>query len=195
MCVLILWHLPPACDEGDILIYIYINIYIYIYIYIYTYIYIYIYIYIHIHIHIHIYIYTHAHFLSLSFTGRDIPALDVGRPCSDLVGNHVVRTVSKVLCLKSLRTSRCCWAYTSFQTDSRLFRLTQTRISRCLAKVAAARAAPLVLSRPPQLRRVPAPVVITGLFSLFLLRKHFITEKILKKKSGDVNDEANFSQG
>ena len=86
-------------------------------------------------------------------------ALDAGRPWSDLVTNHVVRTVSKVLCLRSLRTSRCCWAYTSFQTDSRLFRLTQTRISRCLAKVAAARAAPLVLSRPPQLRRVPAPAL------------------------------------
>ncbi len=38
-----------------------------------------------------------------------------------------------------------------------------------------------------------ASVVVTGLLSLFLLRKHFITEKILKKKSGDVNDEANFS--
>ena len=86
-------------------------------------------------------------------------ALGAGRPWSDLVTNHVVRTVSKVLCLRSLRTSRCCWAYTSFQTDSRLFRLTQTRISRCLAKVAAARAAPLVLSRPPQLRRVPAPAL------------------------------------
>jgi hypothetical protein len=36
-------------------------------------------------------------------------------------------------------------------------------------------------------------VVVTGLFSLFLLRKHFITEKKFKKKSGDVNDEANFS--
>ena len=84
-------------------------------------------------------------------------ALGVGHPWSDLVTIHVVCTVSKVLCLRSLRTSRCCWAYTSFQTDSRLFRLTQTRISRCLAKVAAARAAPLVLSRPPQLRRVPAP--------------------------------------
>jgi len=36
-------------------------------------------------------------------------------------------------------------------------------------------------------------VVITGLFSLFLLRKHFITEIFFKKKSGDVNDEANFS--
>ena len=82
-------------------------------------------------------------------------ALDAGRPWSDLVTNHIVRTVSKVLCLRSLRTSRCCWAY-SFQTASRLFRLTQTRISRCLAKAAAARAAPLVLSRPPQLRRVPA---------------------------------------
>jgi len=66
---------------------------------------------------------------------------------------------SKVLCLRSLRTSRCCWAYTSFQTASRLFRLTQTRISRCLAKAAAARAASLVLSRPPQLRRVPAPAL------------------------------------
>ena len=86
-------------------------------------------------------------------------ALGAGRPWSDLVTNHVVRTVSKVLCLRSLRTSRCCWAYTSFQTASRLFRLTQTRISRCLAKVAAARAAPLVLSRPPQLRRVPVPAL------------------------------------
>ena len=37
-------------------------------------------------------------------------ALDAGRPWSDLVTNHVVRTVSKVLCLRSLRTSRCCWA-------------------------------------------------------------------------------------
>jgi hypothetical protein len=36
-------------------------------------------------------------------------------------------------------------------------------------------------------------VVNTGPFSLFLLRKHFITEKFKKKKSGDVNDEANFS--
>ncbi len=35
--------------------------------------------------------------------------------------------------------------------------------------------------------------MIAGLFFLFLLRKHFITEKNLKKKSGDVNDEANFS--
>ena len=35
-------------------------------------------------------------------------------------------------------------------------------------------------------------VVWSGLFSLFLLRKHFITEKKFKKKSGDVNDEANF---
>ncbi len=30
-------------------------------------------------------------------------------------------------------------------------------------------------------------------YFLFLLRKHFITEKFYKKKSGDVNDEANFS--
>ena len=37
-------------------------------------------------------------------------ALGAGRPWSDLVTNHVVRTVSKVLCLRSLRTSRCCWA-------------------------------------------------------------------------------------
>jgi hypothetical protein len=36
-------------------------------------------------------------------------------------------------------------------------------------------------------------VVVTGLFSLFLLRKHFITEIFFKKKSGNVNDEANFS--
>jgi len=38
-----------------------------------------------------------------------------------------------------------------------------------------------------------AIVVFTGVFTNFLLRKHFITEKNLKKKSGDVNDEANFS--
>jgi len=36
-------------------------------------------------------------------------------------------------------------------------------------------------------------VVYPGLFSLFLLRKHFITEFFFKKKSGDVNYEANFS--
>ena len=36
-------------------------------------------------------------------------------------------------------------------------------------------------------------VVVTGPFINFLLHNHFITEKILKKKSGDVNDEANFS--
>ena len=36
--------------------------------------------------------------------------MGAGRPWSDLVTNHVVRTVSKVLCLRSLRTSRCCWA-------------------------------------------------------------------------------------
>ena len=36
-------------------------------------------------------------------------------------------------------------------------------------------------------------VVVTGQFINFLLRKHFITEIFLKKKSGDVNDEANFS--
>jgi hypothetical protein len=36
-------------------------------------------------------------------------------------------------------------------------------------------------------------VVVTGPFIIFLLHNHFITEKILKKKSGDVNDEANFS--
>ena len=33
---------------------------------------------------------------------------------------------------------------------------------------------------------------MSGEFSLFLLHNHFITEKIYKKKSGDVNDEANF---
>jgi len=31
---------------------------------------------------------------------------------------------------------------------------------------------------------------MSGLFSLFLLRKHFITETKFKKKSGDVNYEA-----
>ncbi len=36
-------------------------------------------------------------------------------------------------------------------------------------------------------------VVITGPFINFLLHNHFITEFFLKKKSGDVNDEANFS--
>ncbi len=36
-------------------------------------------------------------------------------------------------------------------------------------------------------------VVVTGGFSFFLLRKHFITEKIYKKKSGEVNYEAKFS--
>ena len=41
--------------------------------------------------------------------------------------------------------------------------------------------------------RGPRPVVIAGLFFLFLLRKHFITEIFFKKKTGDVNDEANFS--
>jgi hypothetical protein len=36
-------------------------------------------------------------------------------------------------------------------------------------------------------------VVITGPFINFLLHNHFITEFFFKKKSGDVNDEANFS--
>ena len=36
-------------------------------------------------------------------------------------------------------------------------------------------------------------VVKTGPFISFLLHNHFITEIFLKKKSGDVNDEANFS--
>ena len=36
-------------------------------------------------------------------------------------------------------------------------------------------------------------VVVTGPFIIFLLHNHFITEKFYKKKSGDVNDEANFS--
>ena len=44
-----------------------------------------------------------------------------------------------------------------------------------------------------QQSQTAAGVVDTAPFSLFLLRKHFITEKNLKKKSGDVNDEANFS--
>jgi len=35
--------------------------------------------------------------------------------------------------------------------------------------------------------------VDTGPFINFLLHNHFITEIFLKKKSGDVNDEANFS--
>ena len=48
-----------------------------------------------------------------------------------------------------------------------------------------------MLTRLTNLSPLPV-VVVTGLFSLFLLRKHFITEKNLKKKSGDVNDEANF---
>jgi hypothetical protein len=47
-----LWHLPPACDEGDILIHIYKYIHIYIYIYIYICIYMYIYIYTYTYIHI-----------------------------------------------------------------------------------------------------------------------------------------------
>ena len=34
--------------------------------------------------------------------------------------------------------------------------------------------------------------MIAGLFSHFLLHNHFITEKNLKKKSGDVNDEVKF---
>ena len=36
-------------------------------------------------------------------------------------------------------------------------------------------------------------VVVSGPFIKNLLHNHFITEKFLKKKSGDVNDEANFS--
>ena len=36
-------------------------------------------------------------------------------------------------------------------------------------------------------------VVISRALFLFLLHNHFITEKFYKKKSGDVNDEANFS--
>ncbi len=61
------------------------------------------------------------------------------------------------------------------------------------------------LPRPLSQKRVaegllgpPSPavcpvVVFTAPFINFLLHNHFITEKILKKKSGDVNDEANFS--
>ena len=78
---------------------------------------------------------------------------ELGRDC----GHMAARNASKqLMCVQ-------CGLYKSrddYKTpDSRLFRLTQTRISRCLAKVAAARAAPLVLSRPPQLRRVPAPAL------------------------------------
>jgi hypothetical protein len=51
--------------------------------------------------------------------------------------------------------------------------------------------------RPTRRRASPAPlsaqVVNAGPFSLFVLRKHFITEIFLKKKSGDVNDEVKFS--
>jgi len=36
-------------------------------------------------------------------------------------------------------------------------------------------------------------VVVTGQFIIFLLHNHFITDFFFKKKSGDVNDEANFS--
>ncbi len=35
--------------------------------------------------------------------------------------------------------------------------------------------------------------MVTGPFINFLLHNHFITENFFKKKSGDVNDEANFS--
>ena len=43
------------------------------------------------------------------------------------------------------------------------------------------------------LLRARKSVVESEAFSLFLLRKHFITEIFLKKKSGDVKDEANYS--
>jgi hypothetical protein len=33
---------------------------------------------------------------------------------------------------------------------------------------------------------------MSAAFSLFLLHNHFITEKKIKKKSGDVNDEVKF---
>jgi hypothetical protein len=42
-------------------------------------------------------------------------------------------------------------------------------------------------------KRILTEVVVTAPFINFLLHNHFITEKNLKKKSGDVNDEANFS--
>jgi hypothetical protein len=35
-------------------------------------------------------------------------------------------------------------------------------------------------------------VVVSGEFSFFLLRKHFITEKLFKKKSGEVKDSVIF---
>jgi hypothetical protein len=42
-------------------------------------------------------------------------------------------------------------------------------------------------------KRILTEVVVTAPFIKILLHNHFITEKNLKKKSGDVNDEANFS--
>jgi hypothetical protein len=48
------------------------------------------------------------------------------------------------------------------------------------------------MAYPHTIHLVTVVVVGRALF-LFLLRNHFITENVLKKKSGDVNDEANFS--
>ena len=45
--------------------------------------------------------------------------MGVGHTWSDLVTNHVVRTVSKVLCLMSLLTSRCCFALPAAVAASR----------------------------------------------------------------------------
>ena len=41
-------------------------------------------------------------------------------------------------------------------------------------------------------KRILTEVVVTAPFINFLLHNHFITEKNLKKKSGDVNDEVKF---
>jgi hypothetical protein len=41
--------------------------------------------------------------------------------------------------------------------------------------------------------KLDTTVVVTGPFINFLLHNHFITEFFFKKKSGDANDEANFS--
>ena len=50
----------------------------------------------------------------------------------------------------------------------------------------------LFVLQPPQVSKEQS-VVVTGPFINFLLHNHFITENFFKKKSGDVNDEANFS--
>jgi hypothetical protein len=46
--------------------------------------------------------------------------------------------------------------------------------------------------RERERERVVVVVVVTGLTSLFLLRKHFITENFNKKKSGEVKDSVFF---